>query len=93
MAIYFCVVMQHADVCGKELCLQLKKQLSKTFYLACELALHLVELCVVWCVGSLLCSLEMESLSAGYLVLFPVIECFFFGQLKLTVQSCKICFG
>ena len=43
--------------------------------------------------GSLLCSLEMESLSAGYLVLFPVIECFFFGQLKLTVQPCKICFG
>lgn len=48
MAIYFCVVMRQADVCGKELCLQLKKQLSKTIYLACELALHLVELCVVW---------------------------------------------
>lgn len=47
MPIYFCVVMQHADVCGKELCLQLKKQLSKTIYLACELALHLVELCVL----------------------------------------------
>lgn len=75
--------MQHADVFGKEHCLQLKKHLSKNIYLACELALHLAELCVL---GGLLCSPEMENLSTGYLVLFPVIECFFFSQLKLTVH-------